>query len=184
METKVCRICKRELPASLKYFYKNGRGLCSICKECSSAYHKEYYKAHKEEIREIHKRWRDNSKEHIRDQHREYYRAHPEVARKWHHKRNAKKMRLPRSFTREEWSETREYFGNVCAYCGEPLKLTQDHFIPISAGGGYVMGNIIPACFSCNSSKNDTPFADWYREKDFYSPEREQRILAFTGGNA
>ena len=39
METKVCRHCRRELPATLEYFYKAGNkrvGLRAICKKCNS----------------------------------------------------------------------------------------------------------------------------------------------------
>ena len=38
METKVCRRCRKEFPATEEYFYKAGNkrvGLRSICKKCN-----------------------------------------------------------------------------------------------------------------------------------------------------
>lgn len=111
-------------------------------------------------------------------------RAHPEWDCMHNERRRAAKAKVESTLTKAEWFATIEYFGNVCAYCGRPMKLTQDHFVPVSAGGGLTKANTIPACLSCNSSKQARPFAEWYKGTEFYSPEREQRILAFTGGNA
>ncbi len=43
-----------------------------------------------------------------------------------------------------------------CHYCGKRLsgaKVTIDHKIPVSRGGGDVPENKVPACISCNSAK-------------------------------
>lgn len=54
--------------------------------------------------------------------------------------------------TADEWQETLTSFGYSCAYC---LKLlvrdTQDHIVPITAGGAHTKSNVVPACGSCNS---------------------------------
>lgn len=48
-----------------------------------------------------------------------------------------------------------------CLYCGEKLRprdLQLDHVIPESRGGKNTWGNLVCACFSCNSKKaNRTP---------------------------
>ncbi len=79
----------------------------------------------------------------------------------------------------DEWVQTVTYFGGCCAYCGSALKLTYDHFIPFSKGGSFTQDNIIPACGSCNSSKNNNDFKEWYAKQPFYSEEREQAILDY-----
>lgn len=53
-----------------------------------------------------------------------------------------------------------------CFYCGtraEPLAL--DHVVPISKGGRHSIGNLVSACKSCNSSKNDKYLAEWLKIK-------------------
>ena len=59
--------------------------------------------------------------------------------------------------------------------------LHQEHFIPLSKGGEYTHNNIIPACKSCNSSKQDTDFFEWYPTYEEYNEEREQFILEYLG---
>lgn len=36
-----------------------------------------------------------------------------------------------------------------------------DHVVPISRGGANSIGNIVAACGSCNSSKNDRLLTEW-----------------------
>lgn len=50
----------------------------------------------------------------------------------------------------------RATYGHGCAYCGRQReKLTRDHVLPKYRGGTGDDGNIVPACFSCNTDKAD-----------------------------
>jgi 5-methylcytosine-specific restriction endonuclease McrA len=52
--------------------------------------------------------------------------------------------------------EILEYFGHACAFClRTDIKLTQDHVIAITLGGGHTKENVIPACQPCNSRKKN-----------------------------
>lgn len=42
---------------------------------------------------------------------------------------------------------------NRCYYCQQRKPLTMDHVVPLSRGGQHSIGNLLPACSSCNSSK-------------------------------
>ncbi len=54
------------------------------------------------------------------------------------------------------------YFGSSCAYCGESDGvLHREHFIPVSRGGKDKENNMLPACSSCNLSKNASDPVDW-----------------------
>lgn len=53
-----------------------------------------------------------------------------------------------------------EKFGGRCAYCPAPAT-TWDHVVPVSQGGRTIPGNIVPACTSCNSRKNDLDVYDF-----------------------
>jgi len=84
------------------------------------------------------------------------------------------------SLTDEEWKETLEYFNGECAYCGSEKNITFEHFLAFSKNGAFDKYNIIPACQSCNSSKRDKEFEDWYKKKDFYDISRYERIKSFV----
>jgi 5-methylcytosine-specific restriction endonuclease McrA len=80
-----------------------------------------------------------------------------------------------------DWKEILIYFGGECAFCGgtprKDKRLTRDHLLAVSKGGKTESGNIVPACPSCNSSKNDDDFKDWYMKQPFFSQERLNRIF-------
>jgi 5-methylcytosine-specific restriction endonuclease McrA len=47
--------------------------------------------------------------------------------------------------------------GALCHWCGNPAT-TVDHVRPVAKGGGHA-GNLVPACVSCNSSRQAR--TDW-----------------------
>lgn len=65
--------------------------------------------------------------------------------------------------TRRDWRRLVARFGHRCAYCGLKRRLTVDHVIPLIRGGEHRIGNVLPACRSCNSSKKDKLLAEWRR---------------------
>ncbi len=74
-----------------------------------------------------------------------------------------------------------QQFNNTCAYCGATGDLHIEHFIPIAKGGPHAIGNIVPACQSCNFSKRDHDPEDWYRGQAFFSSARWALILQVLG---
>ena len=74
-----------------------------------------------------------------------------------------------------------QQFDNRCAYCGVTEKLTLDHFIPVSKGGPDCIGNLLPVCGQCNSSKHDSDPVKWYKSQRFYSLKRWRHILKALG---
>lgn len=52
--------------------------------------------------------------------------------------------------------------SNVCVYCDESFdELTFDHIIPLIKGGTHHIDNIVLACRSCNSSKQELTLEEW-----------------------
>ncbi len=45
--------------------------------------------------------------------------------------------------------------GYSCQYCGSQAKLTVDHVVPRSRGGGSDWDNVVTSCAPCNSRKGD-----------------------------
>lgn len=58
----------------------------------------------------------------------------------------------------------------ACCYCGSSNFLSLDHLVPSSRGGGDTGDNLVWACRSCNSSKNQTDLLEWYTRRDIFPP--------------
>ncbi|TBR56857.1 hypothetical protein B4U84_27955 [Westiellopsis prolifica IICB1] len=81
----------------------------------------------------------------------------------------------------QEVSTRLQDFDSSCAYCGSNLKVTLDHFIPLSKGGPDCIGNLVPACSRCNTSKHARDVREWYQQQEFYSQKRWRKILKVLG---
>lgn len=112
-----------------------------------------------------------------------YQSKNSEELRIYHHNRRSSAKRLPYTLTVSQWKETKEHFNSECAYCGECKPLTHDHFYPLVKGGEYTRDNIIPACKSCNSSKQDSLFDEWYPKQEFFNIKRQENIFHYLGYN-
>jgi len=59
------------------------------------------------------------------------------------------------------WEQRLAEFDGMCAYgCGR-RGVTKDHVFPVQLAGPTGPGNLVPACVSCNSSKNDRDPWPW-----------------------
>lgn len=186
---------------SKKYSEKNSDKLSEYHKKYSkenadkiSEYHKKYYeentdkvkdasnkyrKENTEERRIYYKKYCEENADKVKECNKKWYTENPENNHMRSQRRKARKLLLPSTFTVEEWEQCKIHFDNKCCYCGEELKLTQEHFKSVMSGGGYTKENIIPACGSCNYSKQDRDFYLWYPKYKFYSKEREDKILEY-----
>ena len=67
--------------------------------------------------------------------------------------------------TAAEWAAIAAAWGG-CAYCGtQGVPLQRDCVQPLSRGGRYTAGNVVPACGSCNASKSNDEVTSWLRRK-------------------
>lgn len=145
----------RESPQGIAYHIKNAVRRRQYILEYTAknadhiaAVHTAYYQSHKAEFLARTTAWR---------------KANPEkwtaIHARWvAHKKGAS----VNDFTHEQWVEILEVFDHRCAYCPSQCslcktgthELTQDHVWPLSKGGPHTASNIVPACRSCNASKN------------------------------
>ena len=166
---KKCSECGIEKELSEFSIRQYAKKLNSICKICIKQQQKEYYEKNKEKLK------KQALKRHRTEEGRE-------KSRIAFHKRESMKKKAISTLTVEQWKKCKEYFNYSCAYCGiEGVKLTQDHFIPVSDGGEYARGNIIPSCGTCNSKKRAQSFFKWYPIQRFYDERRESKILNYLG---
>ena len=205
---KICSTCRNELPATKEYFNvsKMGKyGFSSNCKICAAEATRIWKQENSEQAKQSNNKWKAENKEHIikyrednKEKSKEYNKVYyiqnkikrNENAKQWRlrnpekkkiidQNRRSRKRQLIATLTESQWENIKKYFNYTCVYCGEEKPLTQDHFIPVTKGGEYTHNNIIPSCKSCNSSKGNKDFFNWYPKYKYYSKEREELILNF-----
>lgn len=66
-------------------------------------------------------------------------------------------------FTAADWQRVVNRYNHCCAYCGDRVEgtLHKEHVIPLSRGGDHGVGNIVPACSTCNRSKYGSTVSEW-----------------------
>ena len=80
-------------------------------------------------------------------------------------KRKRRMDRVEHDLSDLEWTALKTAWGG-CAYCGATDKpLQRDCVLALSRGGRYTLGNIAPACASCNASKCNAEVTGWLRRK-------------------
>lgn len=168
-----------------KQYYKENE---EDIKKYKQKYNKQYYEENKETRSEYDKQYYEENKKRIAEYYKQYRKENRGIYNLSNQKYKTRKNKLLNTLTIKQWTTIKNYFNNRCAYCGmvekEHIKtfgeqLHQEHFIPLSKGGEYTHNNIIPACKSCNSSKNSMDFFEWYPSNVHYSKEREDKILEY-----
>jgi len=73
--------------------------------------------------------------------------------------------RVEHDLSPAQWTALKAAWGG-CAYCGASgTALQRDCVQAISRGGRYTLGNVVPVCRSCNTSKCNTEVTTWMRRK-------------------
>lgn len=91
-------------------------------------------------------------------------------------RRRARELSVLATFTVLDWQFCLEYFDYRCVACGRPAglwhKISQDHWVPVTKGGGYTPDNIVPLCHSlkdgelgCNNQKSNRDAHEWLVER-------------------
>ncbi len=85
----------------------------------------------------------------------EYMREYMKEYRKKQKKLTGNNKLCENGLSVNDWKAVLDYFNHECAYCGSKEDLEQEHIVPVSDGGTYAIGNIVPACRKCNASKGN-----------------------------
>ena len=113
------------------------------------------------------KAWRLKNIDKIKESGREWRRSNLEKDRMYSHNKRARKV--ANGTFKITSKELKKLYSSPCFYCGLTESIQADHVIPISRGGQHSIGNLVPACKKCNSSKRAKFLIEWRREKAFYS---------------
>ena len=143
-------------------------------------YKKEYYKNNFEKSKEKNKKWRENNYKQRKEYRKKHYQNNKEKYKAANYKRRTKMEGNGGYYTTEQWEECLKFFNYKCCYTGEPMKKeSKDHIIPITKGGLNYIWNIVPCELSLNKSKNNKDLLEWYKEQEFYSEERLNKIYEY-----
>lgn len=123
---------------------------------------RERYYADPERWRQKTRDWIDANREHKRARDSQYAKAHPEVYKASAARRKARKLQNGIYFISQK--EMRKLYASPCLYCGSTQRIEADHVIPIVRGGTHSIGNLVPACKSCNASKRQQTITEWKKE--------------------
>ena len=164
--TKKCTECKKELPATLEYFYaqKTGKfGVRSLCQEC-------FRKDRNDHLAKMNPEFKRNMKRAEQQRNKHTYR---EAQRK--------AVALLRGVHHEDWTEKQliETYGSDCYICHEPIDISlsrqgegsmyslwPDHVIPTSRGGENTIRNVRPCHRKCNQDKYNLTYEEYIAKKE------------------
>lgn len=140
---KSCSRCGIAKPLISFLAARNRRdGLDSRCRACRRASDRKYRAEH---LHEVNARQRSYDRKHY----------HTDLGASRAHGRARERRRRVRDLDAMGWPSMLAVYAGMCAYCGVSRADSIDHVIPLSRGGPHATENIIPACFSCNASKNN-----------------------------
>lgn len=203
---KTCKSCGEPKELNPINFHKNKKlkdGYWNICKSCRKKQDQKRYYDNRDKILEDKKKYYEENKDFITSKQNAYYYENQEVCRnrekRWrlnnphkrrviNERRRTRERNLPSTLSTEEWVKTKRFFNNSCVYCGMSEKdhlkengelLHQEHFIPLEKFGIHDKFNIIPSCRSCNSSKANKDFSEWYPTSKSYDRKRTKKILEY-----
>ena len=145
---RTCTKCLVE--KELTEFYKDVRGrfgTMSKCKKCHNKIVGDRRIANPKPHNNAAAKWRKNNKDKIKI---------INAATKSRRRKSERKQ-----VTKKDWLSVLRRYNNCCAYCGVGGEMTMDHVVPLIRGGRHSIGNIIPSCLSCNSSKNRKFIVEW-----------------------
>jgi 5-methylcytosine-specific restriction endonuclease McrA len=124
-----------------------------------------YYYANKEEQKRQMRKWYQANKERVK-----------EIVRRRKAMQRSSRRQCLSPLTLNQKIYRFQLWGNSCAYCGSAKKVTVDHVMPLYQGGHDQIDNVVPACLSCNCSKQARPVEAWYRRQPFFTDARWRKI--------
>lgn len=198
---KICLECEEYFPITNEYFYNNKSskkdGLNSYCIPCVFERAKKWTEEHPEEYKAQMKRKVENKTDIQRQRSRDaakknreegytkrYQQEHKDKINNYNKNRRGHKSH---EITDQEWFDCLDFFDNSCAYCElseqEQYDLYNErfHMEHVDHNGSNYIENCVPACTSCNATKNTKDFNEWYNKNNLkYNKERYNKIVEWV----
>ena len=183
-EYKACSRCKQNKPTSEfgkhRKTYDGFYSQCLICHRIARAdYRKRHAKTSKVEQAEQYAKNREARKAYViawQKANPDKFKHYMSVSKKRNketiaantRRRNARR-KANGVFAISKKELVKLSFG-PCFYCGLAEQITVDHVIAIDRGGTDSIGNLVPACKSCNSQKRQLTIMEWRLYKQRKTP--------------
>ncbi len=145
-------------------------------KEYIKQHFKKYYIANKEFLKEETRKWRTDNKEYIKQSNKKYKEVYNKTDKGKilnkisRHRRRALLKKTVFDLTTRDIDKIVKR-DTSCVYCNSFKSLAFDHIKPLSKGGDTTFGNMVLACKSCNSSKNNKNVFFWCKSKNITVPK-------------
>jgi len=124
--------------------------------------HKRNYYARRNYYLGKRKKWREQNADRQRLNQQRWWSEHQTEAREYRRRRRVRISEKRFTVTKRDLNRLLSRYNNSCAYCLEPSEpLHLDHVTPLKLGGRHSIGNLLPACASCNGSKQARLLAVW-----------------------
>ena len=179
-EYKTCSYCKQVKPTTDFGKHKSSKdGLYSQCFPCRrqhrAAYRQRYVEAIKKQQADNYRRNKEKRIAYVA----EHKKRNPEKSKQYNakskrknHVKIAADSRRRRAKLKQNGiykiskKELAKLLAQPCFYCGTKERITIDHVIAIARGGTDSIGNLVPACKSCNSQKRDLTITEWRKKRE------------------
>lgn len=145
--------------------------------EACRAYALEYRMKNPEFVKATYERWAANNPDYAR----KWVAANRERARETVRRRRARVRNAPTfDVSERDIKRMLARHGGKCAYCSISLAdgYHVDHVLPVSLGGSNSIGNLAPACATCNVSKSNYFLSEWRYRHRLSKPLKSRRQLA------
>jgi 5-methylcytosine-specific restriction endonuclease McrA len=124
---------------------------------------RELYVLNVEALRAKNRAYARNNRDKMNAYYRKYAVENPDIIRK---KRIKRRLRMMDNGVFEvSKRDLSRLLSRPCVFCGSQTNITLDHVIPVARGGRHSVGNLMPLCLSCNTSKQDKTFMEFRMSK-------------------
>lgn len=130
-------------------------------KEQKRLYNKLYYLEHKEKLKSKHKLYEENNKDKRKFYDKKYRLNKDKLYLQFlRHTRECKELGLSPILIYDELLRIFNFFNYKCAFCNDNNTYI-GYIISRQRGGNLELGNVIPICLSCRSSKKNLMLGEW-----------------------
>lgn len=107
------------------------------------------------------KAWYQANKQVMIDRAKEWKKSNPDKVNAGSRSYASRRRGAEGKYSVADYLKIKNRQGGLCAYCQDNKANSIDHIVPLSRGGSNYIGNILPVCGYCNSSKGAKTLYEW-----------------------